>query len=95
MRRRPWGEACPQVELVLSDIRGRTGLECGGVVSGHTQPMGCGQNRLPSPAVGLVTLNGTDVVGFSVVVLGDDLGNINWKIGLRLPMIVSRGWPRG
>ena len=57
--------------------------------------MGYGQNRPPSSAVGLVTLNGTDVVGVSVVVLGDDLGNINWKIGLRLPMIVSRGWPRG
>ena len=39
-----------------------------------------GQNCPPSPAVGLVTLNGTDVVGLSVVVLGDDLGNIDGQL---------------
>ena len=67
----------PQVELVLGDIGISTSLEGGGVVSGHIQPRGVVEAVHPVLAIGLVTLNGTDVVGFAVVVPGDDFDNID------------------
>ena len=67
----------PQVDLVLVDLRVGSGLEGGGVVGGHVQPGGVVEPVNPILAVGLLTLDGTDVVGLAVVVPGDDLDNVD------------------
>lgn len=67
----------PQVDLVLGDLGEGSGLEGVGVVGGHVQPGGVVETVNPSLAVGLFTLDGTDVVGFTVVVPGDDLDDVD------------------
>jgi len=77
----------PQVNLVLVDLRVRSGLEGVRVVGGHVEPGGVVEPVNPSLAVGLVTLDGADVVGLAVVVPGDDLDNVD------LVAVVKDGLP--
>ena len=67
----------PQVDLVLGDLGKRSSLEGVGVVSSHVQPSGVVKTVDPVLAVGLVTLDGTNVVGFTVIVPGDDLDDVD------------------
>ena len=67
----------PQIDLVLGDLRVGSCLEGVGVISGHVQPRGVIKTIDPILAVGLVTLDGTDVMGFAIVVPRDDLNYIN------------------
>ena len=67
----------PQIDLVLVDLGEGTGLEGVGVVGGHVQPGGVVETVNPIVAIGLVTLDGTDIVGLAVVVPGDDLDNVD------------------
>ena len=67
----------PQVELVLGDIGERSSLEGSGVVGSHVQPGGVVETVDPILTVGLVTLDGTDVMGFAVVVPGDDFNDVD------------------
>lgn len=67
----------PHIDLVLVDLGEGTGLEGVGVVGSHVQPGGVVKTVNPILAIGLVTLDGTDVVGLAVVVPGDDLDNVD------------------
>ena len=77
----------PHVDLVLGDLGEGSRLEGVGVVSRHVQPGGVVESVNPVLAVGLVTLDGTNVVGFAVVVPGDDLDDVN------LVAVVDDGLP--
>lgn len=66
----------PQIELVLLNLRVGSGLEGVGVVASHVQPSSVVKAVNPVLAVGLITLNGTDVVGLAVVVPGNDLHQV-------------------
>lgn len=63
----------PQIQLVLRNLRVGSGLEGVGVVTSHVQPCSMVKTVDPILAIGLITLDGTDVVGLSVVVPGNDL----------------------
>ena len=77
----------PQIDLVLVYLGEGSGLEGVGVVGGHVQPGGMVATVNPILAIGLVTLDGTDVVGLAVVVPGDDLDYVN------LVAVVDDGLP--
>jgi len=67
----------PHVDLILGDLGEGAGLEGIGVVGGHVQPGGVIETVNPFLAVGLVAPDRTDVVGFAVVVPGEDLNNVD------------------
>ena len=67
----------PQVDLVLGDIGERASLEGIGVIGGHIQPGSMVETVDPILAIGLVTLDRSDIMGFTVVVPGDDLDDVD------------------
>ena len=67
----------PQVDFVLGNLGEGSCLEGVGIVGGHIQPGSVIETVDPGLAVGLVTLDGTNIMGFSVVVPSDNLDDVD------------------